>query len=91
MKTECAGFLHWVCGGGGVETGEVGSGTVELILTHTGVHVSYWETALFSLRTVCMLADILWCQRFFLLHLSCLRGPQRPNHGGSTSQGTMSL
>lgn len=53
-------------GAGGVETGEVGSGTVELILTQTGVHVSYWETALFSLRTVCMLAEILWCQKVFL-------------------------
>lgn len=66
MKTECAGSLCWVWGWGAVETGEVGSGTVELILTHTGVHVSCWETALFSLRTVCMLADNLWCQKVFL-------------------------
>lgn len=66
MRTECAGTLCWVWGWEAVETGEVGSGTVELILTHTGVHVSCWETALFSLRTVCMLADILWCQKVFL-------------------------
>lgn len=66
MRTECAGFLCWVWGWGAVETGEAGSGTVELILTHTGVHVSCWETALFSLRTVCVLADILWCQKVFL-------------------------
>lgn len=77
--------------GRGVETGEAGSGTVELILTHAGVHVSYWEAALFSLRTVCMLADILWCQKVLLTPSQLPERASETQPRWSTSQGTISL